>query len=64
MIKGMLHKLTAEVQQCKDNCLSRLQEPHRKENFKKNYNYKQNFTRQDHQAYTDNGLSAISSDNI
>lgn len=50
-IRGMLHELTAEVQQLKDDHQSRSQEPYRKENFKKNY--KQDFTRRDHQPNTD-----------
>lgn len=50
-IRGMLHELTAEVQQLKDDHQSRSQEPYRKENFKKNH--KQDFTRHDHQPNTD-----------
>lgn len=50
-IREMLHMLTAEVQQLKDDRQSRPQEPNRRKTF--NRNYQENFTAQDHQPNTE-----------
>jgi hypothetical protein len=50
-IRGMLHKLTAEVQQLKVDRRTRSQEPYRKQNYKKNY--KQTFSPEDRQSNND-----------